>query len=278
MSGIERSVQNHYGAFGDREAILTALAKRGISAKGLTPAQLAPFDQFHTGGAVATQSMAEMLAPRPTDHILDVGCGMGGPARMLADLKGCRVTGLDLAPHFIENAIYFTDLTGQSGNVDFRQGSALALPFEDAVFDGAWHLHVSMNVPDKRAMYAELFRVLKAGTSMAIHDPVGGGTSEVAFPVPWAVTAESSFLCTRDDLLACLETSGFEISEVQDATAEGIAWFADVDANRRKLSVPNSVKASPRTPSLLEIMTKNHRANLEAGAVTIASILVRKPR
>ncbi len=278
MSDIERGVQNHYAAFGGRDAILSALAKRGIAIQGVTPAELAPFDQFHTGGAAATQRLAGVLAPRSGDRILDVGCGMGGPARMLAALKGCKVTGIDLASHFIENAIYFAELTGQSEEVDFLQGSALALPFADRMFDGAWHLHVSMNVADKRAMYAEIYRVLKPGARLAIHDPLRGAKCDVAFPVPWAVTAQSSFLNTREEMLACLEASGFEDLEVCDATAEGLAWYAETDAVRRKPLAEKSKDASFRTPSQLEIMTKNHRANLEAGAVTIATILARKPR
>ena len=278
MDDVERSVQNHYGAFGERSAILNAFAKRGITAKGVSPAQLAPFDQFHTGGAVATRRVADLLGPGPADHILDVGCGLGGPARMLADLKGCRVSGIDLAPHFIENATYFSELSGQSGVVNFYQGSALALPFADAMFDGAWHLHVAMNILDKHMMYAEVYRVLKPGACLALHDPLRGAAGEVIFPVPWASNASSSFLYTQEEMHACLAETGFEAVEEHDATSEGLAWFAELDARRARTPSPHSEDAVPRTLSSLEIMTKNHRANLESGAVTIATIVVRKPR
>jgi sarcosine/dimethylglycine N-methyltransferase len=276
MSDVEQRVTEHYGSFGQLSPILAALAKRGMSAQGVTPAQLAPFDQFHTGGAVATRRLADLLAPRPSDHILDLGCGLGGPARMLADLKGCTVAGLDLASNFIETATYLSALTDQFEKVKFQQGSAMALPFPDAYFDGAWQLHVGMNVAEKNTMYAEVFRVLKAGAAFVVHDPLRSGSGNVVFPVPWATELELSFLETQDAMLSHLEAVGFEIVEASDATAEGLAWFDEMDAARRKPSSRTSKSDSSRALTPLEIMTKNHRANLESGAVTIVTVQARK--
>lgn len=276
MSNVEQRVADHYGSFGQRAPILAALAKRGISAQGVAPKQLAPFDQFHTGGAVATRRLADLLAPRPTDHILDVGCGLGGPARMLAHLKGCKVTGLDLASHFIETATYLSELTDQSEGVKFHQGSATALPFSNAYFDGAWQLHVGMNVAEKNTMYAEVFRVLKPSASFVVHDPLRGASGDIVFPVPWATEPELSFLETHDAMLSRLEAVGFEIVETRDVTAEGLAWFDEMDAARRNSSNSASKSISSRAPTPLETMTKNHRANLESGAVMIVTVHARK--
>lgn len=277
MTDIDTRIRDHYAGFGRREAILAALAKRSIEAQGVTPDQLASFDQFHTGGAMATRRLADKLAPRPIDRILDLGCGLGGPTRMLAALKGCRVTGVDLTSQFIENATHFTRLTGQSEVVDFHVASVLDLPFSKAVFDGAWHLHLSMNVEDKSTMYREIFRVLSPGGRLIIYDPLRGSLSSLVFPVPWASTSESSFLQTLEEMLACLVATGFEIIEVSDETLEGLAWFAQMSAARRKLPKPMHESMSSRTPSPLEIMAKNHRTNLRSGAVTIATIFARKP-
>lgn len=277
MDDVEQRVKDHYGNFGQSAPILAALEKRGISPQGVTPAQLAPFDQFHTGGAVATRRLSALLAPGPLDRILDVGCGLGGPARMLGDLKKCRVTGLDLAPHFVETAIYLSELTGQIGSVAFQQGSATSLPFADATFDGAWQLHVSMNVPGKAAMYGEIHRVLKPGARFIIHDPVRGASSDVIYPVPWAAEPELSFLWSEAEMLSCLKSSGFEVVETDDATGEGLEWFDAVDAARNKSPGPASKNNSSHAPKPLEVMAKNHRANLESGAVEILTVWARKP-
>ncbi|MBY0510136.1 MAG: methyltransferase domain-containing protein [Rhodospirillaceae bacterium] len=268
MKSTENQVSDHYTAFGQREPILAALKKRGID--DVTPEALAPFDQFHTGGPPATKEMAEALAPKASDHVLDVGSGLGGPARMLSAMKGCRVTGIDLAPHFVENANFFTGMTKQEALVKFVQGSATALPFADAHFDGAWHLHMCMNVPDKTAMYAEIFRVLKPGAKFVLHDPFKTAGAQVTYPVPWAETPATSFLWTPEELRAGLAAAGFKIASEHDATQEGLTFYDKLDAARK---VPPSDKA----PTPLEIMQKNHRANMTAGAVRILSLVAVKP-
>lgn len=275
MDGRQKEVAQHYAAFGQREPILAALKKRGLDPAAVTPDDLAPFDQFHTGGAPATRATADLLAPAPGDHILDVGSGLGGPARMLAKIKRCRVTGLDLAPHFVENAVFFTGLTRQQDRVVFHQGSATALPFADASFDGAWHLHMCMNVADKAAMYAEIFRVLKPGARFALHDPFRGAAGEMAFPVPWAERPEMSFLWTPGEMRKGLAAAGFSVISEHDATEEGLAHYAVLDAARRSSSPDKPAAARPPTP--LETMSKNHRANLASGAVIILSALAQKP-
>lgn len=266
MNTTEDQISAHYGAFGQRAPILTALAKRGIDTSKVTPDDLAPFDQFHTGGPPATKEMAAALAPKTSDHVLDVGSGLGGPARMLSALKGCRVTGIDLAPHFVENANFFTAMTKQEALVSCVQGSATAMPFEDASFDGAWHLHMCMNVPDKTAMYAEIFRVLKPGAKFVLHDPFKTAAAQVIYPVPWAETDATSFLWTPEELRAGLTVAGFKIVSEHDTTAEGLAFYENLDAARK-------TPPSDKPPTALEIMQKNHRANMSAGAVKILSVV-----
>lgn len=268
-------MRDHYAAFGEREAILAALQKRGIAVESLTPEHLSPFDQFHTGGALATERLAALLGPQTGDRVLDIGCGLGGPARMLAALKGCCVVGVDLAPHFVENAKFFTDLTRQSEHVSFHVASATSLPFPDASFDAAWHLHVSMNVADKKSMYREISRILKPGGTLAIHDPVRGDKGEVVFPVPWTPHPNMSYLVSAEDLKAEIANAGFQALEEADSTDDGLTWHKQLDAKRKKhQSAAAKIKSKP--PSSLDIMTANHRANLSSGAVRICTLKVRK--
>lgn len=257
---------SHYQTFPARDAILAALARRGFAQDSLTPDRLAPFDQLHTGGAPATAALLARLSPKPDDHVLDVGSGLGGPARMLAAMAGCRVTGIDITPRFVADAAFFTDCTKQTQRVTFQEGSATALPFADRTFDAAWHIHMAMNVADKAAMYAEIFRVLKPGATLAIDDPVRGA-GEMIFPVPWAGEPRASYLCTAEELVGLLTVAGFVMPEIEDVTAQGIAFALERERARD----------STKPLSAWEMMSANHRANMAAGAVRVISVVMKKP-
>jgi SAM-dependent methyltransferase len=275
MSGLEQTTQAHYATFGDRLAAALAVAK----AKGgaVSPDDLAGFDQLHTGGAEATRGMIARLGARSGMHVLDVGCGLGGPARMLAAVTGARVTGIDLTPHFVAGAQQLTAATGQESLVDFRCGSALALPFADAAFDAAWHIHMSMNVEDKPRMYAEIFRVLKPGAHFCFHDPIRGARGEVVFPVPWAEQASASHLRTLQQMLAHLDDAGFAVLDVADETEDGLAWFAKIAAATAVASAEVKARSAAQADPRFAVMSKNHAANLASGAVAILAVCAQKP-
>src|SRR5690242_11017510 len=141
-------VRDHYRATGLTERLKTALAVFGPENQRLTPQQLAGLDQFHTRGLAATADLAKLASITADMSVLDVGSGIGGPARALAVSCGCRVTGVDLSEPFVDAARYLTERTGQSGQVSFHAGSALALPFDDGHFDAVLLQHVAMNSAD----------------------------------------------------------------------------------------------------------------------------------
>ncbi len=98
--------------------------------------------------------------PHAGDRVLDVGSGLGGPARLIAAQRGCDVTGIDLTPEYVEVAERLTQRTGLGEQVRFVCGDALELPFDDASFDAAITLHVAMNIADRARLYAAIRRVL----------------------------------------------------------------------------------------------------------------------
>src|SRR5262249_52106010 len=104
----------------------------------LTHNDLAALDEFHVGGREATEEFAAQMELRPGLRLLDVGSGIGGPARYFAAEHGCTVTGVDLTEEFVSVARNLTRRTKLDHAVEFRQGSALAMPFENATFDRAY--------------------------------------------------------------------------------------------------------------------------------------------
>src|SRR3984957_12252554 len=180
---MTEQVAQHYGKGGLLERILAALVEAGKDLDQLTIDDLAPVDEFHSRRRLATQELAAMLAPSATDHVIDIGSGLGGPSRYVATTYGCRVSGIDLTPEFVETAVALTARVGLSDRVDFRVGSALDLPFADGRFACAWSQNVAMNIADRPRYYAEMHRVLRPGGRLAMQDVAKGNDGALDFPV-----------------------------------------------------------------------------------------------
>ena len=219
-------ISSHYTS-GDLLARLVArLQEDGIEPSRATVEALAPYDQFHGRGLEATEDMATLVQVAETDHLLDVGSGIGGPARYLAQRFGCRVSGIDLTPEFCDVARHLTAVLGLADRVSVRPGNALAMPFGDATFDGAYSMNVSMNIADKCALYREIHRVLKPGAWLMLSELTQGPGGEPDFPVPWARTASSSFLSTQVETRANLDASGFTIESLRETTETALDFAA----------------------------------------------------
>ena len=239
-------ISGHYTS-GDLLARLEArLREDGLDLAQATPEALAPYDHFHGRGLEATEDMAGLLQAAGTDHILDVGCGLGGPARHLAGRFGCRVSGIDLTAEFCDVARHLTALLGLEDRVSISQGDALAMPFDDAMFDGAYSMNVSMNIADKRALYREIHRVLKPGAWLMLSEVAQGPGGAPDFPTPWARTAASSFLATRDETCASLVACGFAIESLRETTEAALAYGA-----RSRAAVEAGGKPLHRAVSLI---------------------------
>jgi sarcosine/dimethylglycine N-methyltransferase len=230
MTDVLEGVRDHYRATGLTERLKTALAVFGPEDQRLVPRQLAGLDQFHTRGIVATTELAKLAGITADMVVLDVGSGVGGPARLLAATCGCRVTGVDLSEPFVDAARYLTARTGQSGQVAFETGDALNLPFDAGRFDAAFLQHVAMNIEDRARLYREIRRVLKPGGRFATYDVVSK-QGEPHYPVPWARTPATSFLLTADATLAAVEGAGFRMLVAQDDSETAKAWFTQLRAS-----------------------------------------------
>jgi len=222
----ERNITGHYGRGSLLERLEAALAEDGADPQRPSLEALAPYDQFHTRGLEATKEIADALEVEPDHHLLDIGSGIGGPARYMHSRFGCRVTGIDLTAEFCDVARHLSGRVGLGDKVRFEQGDALAMPFADASFDGAFSMNVSMNIADKDAFYREIRRVLKPGGWLVLSEIARGAGPEVDYPTAWAANAEASFLVTPEETRRGLESAGFEIARVRTTEKEAMAFGA----------------------------------------------------
>jgi SAM-dependent methyltransferase len=243
----------------------------------ITVDALAPLDHFHGGGVIATQALAAILDPQPGQRLLDIGSGIGGPARWIAAKFGVHVTGVDLTPEFCEAAETLTRTTGLTDRVRIINGSALELPVPDGSFDRAYSQNVVMNIADKPRFYGEAFRVLRPGGVLAVASTCVGPGGEPYYPQMWAATAATSFLATPDDTRRDMEEAGFAIVSFRDSTAD-----------QQGARARSGQQLEPGTPPPLGIHVlmgeetvreaqRNSTRSLAEGRIVTIQALLRKP-
>jgi sarcosine/dimethylglycine N-methyltransferase len=218
-------INAHYARQGLGDSILDGLRAAGKDPAQLTPDDLAPVDQFHTRGKRATLELAHLAGLHAGQQVLDVGGGLGGPARVLAAALQCRVTVLDLTAEYCRAGEMLTARTGLQDRVSFHHGSALSMPFAAASFDVVWTEHSTMNVADKERLYAETARVLRPGGRLALHEIMAGPVQPLHFPVPWAPDTAISFLRAPAEIRALLAAAGFSELTWRDMSEPSLAWF-----------------------------------------------------
>jgi len=237
-TALETAVAAHYGKTGLLKTILAGLEAAGADPDAPATEQLAPVDEFHTAGRLTTLKALEMTPLKAGMHVLDAGCGIGGTARVLAKEHGCRVTGLDLTPEFIDVARALTERTKLAEACSFQVGSVVDMPFADASFDAGVSFHVAMNVGNRARFYGELARVLRPGAPLCIFDVMKGPGPGMRYPVPWAETAETSFLRTPVETGTLLRQAGFEITAEESLRDFAIGYFREVFAKAAQADGP----------------------------------------
>jgi MPBQ/MSBQ methyltransferase len=198
MNDVDARISSHYGWSGLMEEIEAEVRRAGIEPQEVTVDQLAPVDNYHAYRLTGTLALADAAGIKATDRVLDVGGGIGGPARQLAHRFGCHVTVVDLTAEYCAVGKTLTAWTRLADQVSFVHASALEMPFADASFDVVWTQHASMNIHDKAGLYREFARVVRPGGRFGFFDQLAGPNQPIHFPVPWAADASFSFLLSPD--------------------------------------------------------------------------------
>jgi len=256
--------------------IVDALDRLGKDLSTVTLDDLQPVDEFHIRGDVATKELIDLSRFTPDMHILDVGCGVGGSTRRLSQQTGCCATGIDLSNEYIDAAERLTQLLNMQERVSFHAASALALPFDDATFDGAWSIQMSMNIEDKPGWLRELHRVIKPGGRAVFYEVCGNRNTPVYFPVPWAQDSSMSFLEAPEIFRDMLTSAGFVID----------TWNDKTELARKAFSHMTEPMGEPDLPELgvhllvgSDILTKayNLHRNLDDERVSLIETVAVKP-
>lgn len=266
---FERAMTDHWGREHLAESILDALATAGKNLDALTMDDLAVTDQFHGGGKPATTRLAKLCGVRPGLRVLDVGGGLGGPARTLAAEYGCRVTVLDVTESYARAGRMLTARLGLEDRVRHGVGDALALPSNDGAFDLVWTQNSGMNLADKERLYAGFHRVLRRGGVLALQEPMAGPTQPPVFPLMWADDAGTSFLRPPDAMRALIARAGF-VERVWDDVTDDIAGPATAEA-----IAAHSAQRLIMGARLEAILRSNHRNRTERRIVSVQAVFDR---
>jgi len=260
MSQYKNALDAHYGRSDLIDRIYQALEKAGRDVHRLTVDNLSPIDEMHIAGRESTLQLGNLASISERSHVIDIGCGIGGPARRLAHHYGCRVTGIDITEQYCTVARWLTERTGLDDRVQIYHANALELPFDDNIFDLAWTQHTIMNIPDKRVFLKELIRVLKPGAKFAFHDILAGPRSPVHYPVPWANDETISYLCGSQQLRDYLQTAGLIVEIWEDITQPSIEFLRFVKKRAEQKGEPlltPKVILGPRFPDMVMNLLRN---------------------
>lgn len=216
------------------ESLIDFIHSRGLK-EIITPDDLAILDQHHLGGLSATKKVFEHLAPTPHMSILDIGSGWGGPARTLAHIYDCHVTGIDISEKNVENARYLSKKSNLDNKTIFQQDSAEKFTFKTP-FDTAYMLHVSMCIKDKNSMIKCCYDALKPNSLFAIYDVfINEDETSLPYPLPWADEEKHSFPETASKMVGRLKDHGFKIlkheNEAENAIDKAIKALSYIETH-----------------------------------------------
>ena len=264
---MTNSVAQHYGNDGIVSRIISALGEAGFDTSNLEPDVFAGADEFHIGGRKGSEFVANALNMQSGQHVLDIGSGIGGPARYIANMLGVTVEGIDLTPEFVEAAVEITEMVGMTEQVSFQVGSATSIPFDDDMFDASTMLHVGMNISDKELLFSEMARVTKPDGSIVVYDVMRTGEDDLVFPMPWSSTSEYSFVDTVNAYVKAAESAGLELLAVDDPAEMAVTFFNNPP------SEPPPVNLGHLMGTGMPEMFANARDAINSG--TISPILLR---
>jgi len=272
----EKTVAEQYSHGGLLAAIRTAVSRLGKTVDSVTIEDLAAVDEFHIGGRRATEEFLGHFNFTEKDHVLDVGCGLGGASRFVASKYNTRVTGIDLTEEYIETGKALCAWVRLEKNITLQQGSALTMPFQNDTFDGGYMMHVGMNIEDKALLFNEVYQVLCPGSFFGVYDVMRHRDGDLAYPVPWANEGSTCNLATPDKYRKSLEDAGFEVLKEINRRDFALEFFKRLRAQTRESGSPPPLGLHTLMQESTAVKISNMIENIEADYIAPVEIIVRK--
>jgi len=271
-----REVTSHYTHGNLLDAIRDGIRKLGKTVDQVLVDDLGPVDEFHIGGRVATENFLDQLDINDTHHVLDVGCGLGGASRYAAQRYGCRVTGIDLTPEYVETGNTLCEWVGLSNQIRLEVEDATALSHPDNTFDRAYLMHVGMNIEDKDTLAAELHRVVRPGGRVGIYDVMQVGEGELQFPVPWAAEQAGSSVSSPAIYKAALGSAGFNILSERNRQDFALEFFADLQTKAGSAEGPAPLGLNLLMGDTRAMKVKNMVENIARNLIAPVELVAEK--
>ena len=272
----QHRVSEHYTHGSLIDAIRSAVGALGKSIDTLTVDDLAPVDEFHIGGRQASEDFLDQLSLSPDHHVIDVGCGLGGPARFAASRFGCQMSGIDLTDEFIDTGRELSRWVGLDDRIALHQGSALSMPFDDGAFNAGYMLHVGMNIDAKKELFSEVHRVLQPGSMFGVYDVMQTGEGDLTFPVPWATTEATSAVAAPEHYKAHLESAGFTIVAERNRRDFALEFFDRLRARTQAAGGPPPLGLHVLMGHDAPEKLQNMISNISAGRIAPVELIVQK--
>ncbi|CUS52256.1 cyclopropane-fatty-acyl-phospholipid synthase family protein [hydrothermal vent metagenome] len=215
--------------------VLNKLEQTGADTSILTVELLQHHDQDHFGGLAATDALARHAKINESTHVLDLCCGLGGPARYLAYHHGCRVTGVDMNTDRLAGAVRLTERTKLEDRVLFHHANALQTGLADETFDVIVSQEAFCHIPDKKTLIAECVRLLKPGGCIVYTDILA--RNSMTNEIRSRLESEMAFseLSTLEQYCHLLEEKGCQVVEVEDLSDDWAQILIDRLAMYRSL-------------------------------------------
>jgi len=269
-------VAEHYAHPGLIEAIRNGINELGKTMDTVGVDDLAPVDEFHIGGRRATEDFMAQLGLGSDDVVLDVGCGLGGASRFVADRYGCRVTGVDLTPAYVDTGNEVCSWVGLTDRIHLQVGDVTRLSLPAGAFGRAYMMHVGMNIADKNALAREIFRVLGPDGLFGVYDVMRIADGDLIFPVPWAEDPSSSAVAAPGEYEKALTEAGFTIVSVRDRSDFALEFFARIEAAASSTEGPPPLGIHILMGDTARSKVRNMIKNVERGVIAPVEIIAKK--
>ncbi len=229
------------GLYRNTDRILADLAADGFGAgQPLTVADLTPYDQYHYEGTSAVDKACHMLGVRPGSRVLDIGSGLGGPARYIANRTGAMVTALEIQADLHATSEELTARCGLGDLVEHVNGDMLLGAAGKGRFSGIVSMLCFLHIPDRQTLFDQCAAALQPGGAMFVDDYYQKQPLTETEQAELAQKVYCPYLPDRETYAADVEGAGFVGLEIIDKTADWASFVVDRLA-KFKLATPGRI-------------------------------------